>query len=1701
MKVDMQSILWKSGLLLMAGTIVLACAEERDPISRVQPYALKKEYFIGPDFSDTRDDPEFYGRTTVTDVGYGASHELLFPSTIGQNLFRLKWQVTEKHLIARASYERIMDSDGKGAPKKDQFGNAIGSETHDGQIAAMFRIQSHFDIANDYNPITGEKLNVVGENTYDRPWYEREFMRVDWSANLATDSYDFDPLAFISLFGTTYEPIHYYVEDPNDPDAPVFDLENGYLDVTTKAFARPGMIDLSHMGWGIKEYPACFLPLDIFGGSAPMGNCNPVEITLRHSFRKIVDTDYEPMKHDGGRHTSFGGFLSERFGYNRAYGMTDTLHHRLLNRYNIWERSHYYDDPETMSGAIECFTPHTTPFGADPNRDEDNNGTADECEEAGKGSRCDSYKQKCTLPYTKRTPKPLAWYYTEGSDPRYFEASAQGANEWDVALRVAVQAAKYAECNRVKDADCATKYPVYHGQIDDGWDAISLSREVDACRRTVEGVADPSTCNHIAESVGQARGYDAAVIAIAKMPEMIVLCHSPVQALDPEICGKRRLPFITVDGVQVEATGEDCTYVQNLSEKSLTKEEAALLEDCENAASARIGDLRYDTINVFHQAQTGSPWGIMVSAVDPTTGETVSTSANVWSWVNDFWSQMVVDQVRIIKGAMKIEDFVDAKWVSDYARSTEAATRGGVAGTMNKEFVEARVSEFASGQAKLTDAAQLGMQLQTNKVALKNELKTLHHQFMGIKADAERMNANSPIYAARSAALANTEIEAELMSGPIRQLYGTQNVPLSDSMMDLASPLRGANFDVQRELKRMVQNALHKRGMCIIESNMSDTPLSLASIADVLEEKFGGVKTWDDAKITQVQDYIARYIHYSVITHEMGHSVSHRHNFVSSSDAWNFRPQYWQLRTKDGKVKDVCTNLSATGEDCVGPRYFDPVTEAEDKGLIWMWQNSSTMEYPGETAQNFLGIGAWDFAATRLFYGDVTDVFMDDSYAKGTGRFNGVMSKLNSGFGGLLGFSYDGADGTTIHYSQLNSHYDLIQDCQPVKDINAFKPTTWDEQRDGKWHPLFDSLLVSPEGDGKYTRCKQRKVDYVQWTSLKPYDLAKDPLFSPGMKKEYLRFALTHKDFWGESEWGAYDSKDRPLVGYGFATDRWADIGNAAVYRHDNGADTFEIFNFMMTQREMNHVWDAYRRNRAAFSVRSYMGRILGRYNEKMRDGSKGLALYKNMTEDFALRRGENPDLTWQMLIAGPNGFGQSMREPVLAAGMVFDHITRELTRPQSGPHDYTYVPIKHQELKSGKWVDSEVLWAADPEATMHSTSDMGLSGSTGNSEWNSANLIVPDGPFVPENSKYKLFGTFSPGGALIENKLADGQGDFDAEYTMTAGSYYNKFTVGYLMSESADNFISDSLMDFTDPRYRAAALAHLFPDGYRRLLGNMLTNDTFLKGPRLACNEKGIPEKGKPGWTEGDEPQQTGRVITKPLGWVSWWGETPRVCFAGGPSPLCDGLYNLGNVDLSDSYPNTKALDPQVGWEQQKWLIVDTLRYLRDNEKYEWFDMMALYNLSSMEANFENRIEFHDPNSGVYAARTYGKENIFGRTVQKGIAARVLEYANSFIKDAYVTTAVDHDGDGNPDWYVPVMGTDGRAQIKHDPSVKRDDILGGNPVVPSEWGTCSPTDNSGCRCEDNRACLELKKYISVVRMLYKSWTLLYNRGIKGVYN
>jgi hypothetical protein len=1614
--------------------LLAACGEERAPVDYVQPLALEKSFFIGEDFDDPADNPVFWTRASVVDVGYGADQFFLFTSTSEGALTRIKWSIEKDLLLARLAYERIEGSDGKGA--------GAGASSDDGVVVAAFPIEKHFDIQRRYNPATGEEYNIVEENSTDRPWYERRYFRVDWSTNLATDTYDFDTLSALGKFGVRYEPLAYHVEDPAHEDAPHFALKEGYFDVTTKAFAVPEMLDISRFGWGVDRFPACTFDADFPGGTAPVANCNPSEITVRHSFRRVVDRDYEPQDWDGLRFQAFGAFTMDRYGYERNYGLTDTNYRRMIRRYNLWERSHYYADPVHMEGPVECYTPETTPAGSDPNRDElqvvfdehgqpqrdaagklvlapGADGTADECQEVTLltgfgGSRCDSFSQRCTLPYRARKAVPQVWYFSTGSHPEYFDGTAWAAHEWDVALRSAVMTARYAECQRVGDeGDCETKYPVWHGQMDDAADAIALAREVDDCRagRAYAG----RDCLALADELGQARGYAAGVIAAAKEEELVVLCHSPVQADDPEPCGGPRLP--------ADLTAADCFAAAERGDRET-------MAVCRAAKNARKGDLRYHLVNAIARPQTFSPWGIMADAADPLTGEKVSSSINVWTHVTDIFAQRAVDLARYIRGELSTEDVTEGTYIEDWSMVADAATRNGALPPMTREAVESRL-----GAAVGLDAAGLARareEFEARSPALKERLATTARQLEHVRADAYAAATLPVVYRNRREKALGSSMEAALTTRMMQQFAGVEGLG-SRMVQEFASPLRAANPTEAREFRQLRENAIAQRGGCLLEE--AQAPLGIADLAAHLEKKFGPFNPQDSratqlARAERMRRYIAQRAHYSTIVHEMGHSVGLRHNFVGSADAFGYWPQYWQLRTKNGTLNRRCQAPGTDEEglqpdgNCVGPRFFDPITEEEKENLIWMFMHNTTMDYHGETTQDLLGLGVYDFAAARMFYGESMAVFADDDFQYHKPRGQGMLDKIDN-FGGILGLRPRIGDGKgglrNLHYSDYQREYQLITDCRPV-DPDDFRPATWNEERDGEWSALLDGRLV--QVDGTYSRCRQQPVDYVNY----------DAMQSIG------------RDAAGDVAGKTHDARGRVRVPYGFATDHWADLGNASVYRHDNGADPYELFDFLITQQEVGHIFNNYRRNRTTFSVRGAFGSSLG-YNEKMRDAAKGLGLMANVYRDIALENHLDYHALWAY--AAPTWF----RDNLLASTIAFDHFTRMLQRPEAGPH---FLP----SVQAGAvQVPVDTVWRSVFDS-------------------NSAPINAEKNPrLVVPNGATGRYGNVSWGGRPVENRLADDRGDYNSQFTANAGSYYEKAFSTVMLTESVDNFISDSRNDFIDPRYRSVSLADLFPDGFRRWLGNNLTGDDEVKGVRIAARTDSL---GRLVPDVTDEKYPVGG-----LGWTSWTPvDGPQACFADRDALTCTAAPE-----------QTVVVDPQVGWEQQKFLIAFTLQYLPENQQQTWLNQMYLWEVGAdADPGFQNRIEFHDPSGRVYVAKTFGKETVFGKRVQKGIAARVLEYANELLAAAYHTTpGPDRDGDGAPDWYVPELGEDGQPMVRFDPMMSGDEYTRAH---------CNAEDESGCTCEANSACVKLQRYVEVPFFLRQALDAydLADPSMRGIY-
>jgi hypothetical protein len=951
--------------VVLAMTFGAGCAQQRDPINRVQAGALSKHFFVGPSLSDPSDDPEFYMGTRIVDEPYGVGQGYWMFQSIG-SLARIKWEIQEDELIGRLTYERIQDSDHNGS-----------QASNSGQIVAAFKIESHFDIAHDYNLQTGEELNVIVENTTDRPWYEREYFRVDWSTNLVTDAYDFDMFAQGAVAGgIKYDPISYYVQDPSDPDAPVFSDADGYFDVTTKVFATPQVIDTPY-----GQYPACMLFAgEASGGAYPVDTCDPAEVKVRLSFKKVVDDDFEPEDWDGHKMDAFGWFGVDRFGYERNYGILDQAWHRFAAKYNIWQKSHidgtqcavdhwrdasgnvqnYAVDPATGKPRTDPVTglpipdPNGQPYslsapGLDVHRDDDHDGTEDECQFVDAqnqvvtpGSRCDEFTNKCDLPLYLRQTKTTPLYYGPTAPPDLFPSTAHALGSWNLAVKRAVQ----------------------------------IGRVVEAKRASVD--------------IGTQLTSEADLIADAgkTVPDIFVLCHNPVIAGDAPACGSPGL-------------------------------------------AVRLGDLRYSVVDVIQSPQDPSAWGVMSDFNDPVTGEKVQASINEWAYVLDIASQNTEDLLRWINGEITNDQIANGQYMSQWLAATRLGAAAYTPAVLGAHEVQSRLASIDRSSARLNGLAA-GSTLApvlASKIAAQNLASAL-----GSSLDAS--------FEATRQKMLGSSWEAQLITPDMLQMAGLdpqQPFAGDPTTLSMASPIRALDPAFRRWASQTRSAALVHKNMCVIDEEPE--PDSLVGLAREAARLFPLPNAADKnyaaeiaARDQALHQWLREQFHASVIAHEMGHSMGLRHNFAGSFDALNYHTEYWQLRTRNGQ-EHYCGSpgaLDATtphqdGTDCVGPRWVDPVTDQEQNGLIWKWASTTVMDYPGDQTQDMNDIGPYDKAAMRFGYANVVDVekTMTVSTAGGGPSGTGVdYLQALDGFGGIWGSSIGGN-----HYSTYADKYGLLGTC------------------------------------------------------------------------------------------------------------------------------------------------------------------------------------------------------------------------------------------------------------------------------------------------------------------------------------------------------------------------------------------------------------------------------------------------------------------------------------------------------------------------------------------------------------------------------------------------------------------------------------------------------------------------------------------------
>jgi hypothetical protein len=341
-------------------------------IDRTQPNKIQKSVFSG----------EWFFTQTV--IGAPYSTAFTFIGEQPDRSERIRWDIQETFLIAHRSYDLIANTDRESDLPGDHVENTP---------IAIFPILSHFDVQREYNASTGEQTNVLVENGTDQPWYDRAYMRVDWSQNLAAN---FNFLAD----QVSQTPGSHYVQKPSDPNSLLLAVKDenrwsnhqgdsiaslssaDYLDVVHRIFATPETFYVEDWDGTIYEEPACWYYTN--------SDCYSAEITIRSSFLKVdPNNTYEPKDYPDNEivrdengdpvrvwwtgednmtlgpdpegfiarapyFDRFGYFRTERERYDRRYEETHTGRIFLINRFNIWENGAACQDADSATPFADC---------------------------------------------------------------------------------------------------------------------------------------------------------------------------------------------------------------------------------------------------------------------------------------------------------------------------------------------------------------------------------------------------------------------------------------------------------------------------------------------------------------------------------------------------------------------------------------------------------------------------------------------------------------------------------------------------------------------------------------------------------------------------------------------------------------------------------------------------------------------------------------------------------------------------------------------------------------------------------------------------------------------------------------------------------------------------------------------------------------------------------------------------------------------------------------------------------------------------------------------------------------------------------------------------------------------------------------------------------------------------------------------------
>lgn len=1024
------------------GVVADGCATAGPEISRVQTNLVDKSIFEGEwwyattiidvqgDEAATLDIAPFSGDMSAVDLGVDNGQSL--------QMARIKWVVDEHHLYAYRSYEEIAGGNDNGR-----------SPAFRGQPLAAFPITDHVDVRRDYNPTTGEVTNVTVENTADRQWYERQFVRVDWSTNEVTAFYA-DDLGYYRIFNILRpEAAPFFFQTGAHSDFPA-SYQPQFVRVSEDATYR--FANEWQASDGDPVHYMSFVTQQIWSPGASCfsfgGLCSSAQVTVRNSFLRVPPHhNYASETETHSEFDRFGLFRSYQRTYVRGGQPVENLH------------QHCEADTDCGSGGAcnvathFCYGGLTSDYGETdfltfyrPRHNFFSDGLMDathqcigdwECSgvfdstPGTPGAYCDRAAHRCAQPMAARHVRPVAYTLAPHYPAYLARAAFQVFGDWNEAFMRGWRAARgLTPPNGARVAAQSIDPGQYCWVSNDTRDGGPCST---APGSTMTCPAD-MYCD-----IGHGGGMPGAPAPAGTTGHCFPNGHFSPEVGTDGMCPYKYDPFAAPDAslgtpgesgaaydchitgpadpahprayADYATTGPDSVYgYQFVGSECMFVLKANSCDADPTKACQDLGDIRYQFFNYVSHGNVGFG-GVSLPMMDPTNGELITSNANLAGESIESIGTTASHLFPVLRGEVTEDSWFGASELRGYfARAGRAElppalaasgtdgysvadpTRPGIPADIHS-LVRASVDAAASRAASLHGAEGRSLIMSDRMRSLMGTAQ--ESQLLGvigqdmIDVDDQTSPVPTALRQATPAALAGQSGDA-LAADPATRAAIT---PFGDGLIGSIN------------LERARANALSMRNLdppFNPESPLYNSRYWQYWANQFSEAAIGGgtlAERNDEASIRMRQAYSR-----AVMYHEVGHSVGLRHNFGGTYDRNNYYDGYYnvavELPLPDAQQYDDPA-FGGDADGALNARELDKwqvdlrnVRNTRAQRGMGNVMSNSIMDYHGDLS-DMEGLGRYDIATTIWNHFNQIEVYDRDPTADpishGTTTLGGIV--------------------------------------------------------------------------------------------------------------------------------------------------------------------------------------------------------------------------------------------------------------------------------------------------------------------------------------------------------------------------------------------------------------------------------------------------------------------------------------------------------------------------------------------------------------------------------------------------------------------------------------------------------------------------------------------------------------------------------------